>query len=195
MLDDHQSQNAHSLLQVDTAFTFDEMLRLATHAFGDIGKRTALLWREYNSKYFDDVLNPIPLVYVPTLPHGAHVGETWQTHVIYLMGQGPRRPWSFIRGVLVHEMLHQFLYQRGVSASHDSDGWRTEIMRITAKHFGKEIWAGRIKVTKVGKGKDRRSVKFNAPHPDGRKSLTQGEIARWPHSVGIVPPDLTGAAE
>jgi len=84
---------------------------------------------------------------------------------------------------LLHEMIHQLLFERGEPAGHDSEGWRREIMRLTKLITGKEIWAGRS-MTKRVKGTDgklSRVVRINEPHEDGRTSLGQAEIARWPH--------------
>jgi hypothetical protein len=77
-------------------------------------------------------------------------------------------------------MIHQYLNQCGEDASHKSDGWRREIMRLHKAITGKELWAGPSKLVRV----DKKVIRINAPQPEtGRKSLTQGEIARWPHSV------------
>jgi hypothetical protein len=48
---------------------------------------------------------------------------------------------------------------------------------------GKEIWAGRSMTKRVvgADGKLSKVVRLNAPHADGRESLGQAEIARWPH--------------
>jgi hypothetical protein len=79
---------------------------------------------------------------------------------------------------LLHEMAHQFLFEQDEDAAHDSDGWRREIMRLNKLITKKEIWAGRSKTmrdkTRVFRG--------NEPHPEtGKASLSQLQIARWPH--------------
>ena len=43
---------------------------------------------------------------------------------------------------LLHEMLHQYLHERGEESKHNGEPWRREIMRITWLITGKEIWAG-----------------------------------------------------
>ena len=78
-------------------------------------------------------------------------------------------------------MIHQFLNERGEPAGHASDGWRHEIMRLHETLTAQEIWAGRSKTARRGN----KIVRINEPHSDGRPSLTQGAIARWPHSVDL----------
>lgn len=51
---------------------------------------------------------------------------------------------------LLHEMVHQYLFERGEPAKHDSDGWRREIMRINIMLTGEDIWAGRYKTSRRG---------------------------------------------
>jgi hypothetical protein len=81
-------------------------------------------------------------------------------------------------GTLLHEMVHQLLFERGEDAAHLSKGWRCEIMRITKLITGAEIWAGPSVVRRI----DGRATRFNAPNPEtGPQSLTQAVIARWPH--------------
>ena len=76
-------------------------------------------------------------------------------------------------------MVHQYLNERGERAGHDSEGWRREIMRLHELVTGKKIWAG----ASITKWQDGRVVRINAPSPTGKASLTQRQIARWPHAV------------
>ena len=76
-------------------------------------------------------------------------------------------------------MVHQYLNERGEPAGHDSEGWRSEIMRLHELVTGKKIWAG----ASITKRQDGRVVRINAPSPTGKASLNQRQIARWPHAV------------
>lgn len=40
---------------------------------------------------------------------------------------------------LLHEMVHQYLFERGEPAKHDSDGWRREIMPTATSMVSKMI--------------------------------------------------------
>lgn len=168
--------------------TFDEVLSVAERAFGERGWQTVMLWHQYNEAYFEGRLFPVPIIYVPASPYGHWIGlcsgDGHRTGYIYLT----RRPWEETRGTVLHEMLHQYLSESGQGVPrHNGQPWRDEIMRISRDHFGREIRANGPKVTKerLPDTASRRSVKV---YESG--SLIQGEIARWPHSVGIIPPDL-----
>jgi hypothetical protein len=83
---------------------------------------------------------------------------------------------------LLHEMVHQFLFERGEYPSHDGEPWRREIMRLTKQITGREIWAGRSMTVRQDKG----VIRINAPHPETKEpSLPQDSIARWPRTIGI----------
>jgi hypothetical protein len=84
---------------------------------------------------------------------------------------------------LLHEMVHQLLFERSEAAGHDTDGWRREIMRLNKLITGKEIWAGRSMKKRVegGDGKLSKVVRVNETRADGVPSLGQMQIARWPH--------------
>lgn len=159
-----------------TAFNFDDMIRFAGEAWGEIGVNVVNKWAEFNDLYFDSKLKPIPIIITPTLPFGNLIG-----HCSHSVDKGSRliklnlpADGDFLvadYNTLLHEMIHQFLFERG------------EIMRLTKLITGKEIWAGRSKTVRKKDGDDHKSyvVRINEPHPDGRQSLPQKQIARWPH--------------
>lgn len=81
-------------------------------------------------------------------------------------------------------MAASYLFPRHAGAP-----WCAEIMRITRLLDAPAIWAGKYTVKRV----NGRSVRVNEtePSPTGARVLKQNEIARWPNSVGIEPPDVT----
>jgi hypothetical protein len=174
---------------------FDDAVWIAERCFGELGKKTIFLWKQYNVAYFGGALKPTLVLYVPTSPYGHWVGLHCRDQNIYLMFPGAKRPWGFVRGVLLHEMVHQHLAQCERDASHAGQPWRSEIMRITHL-LGRDIWAGEYTVVKVAG----RSVRANKKQPVGihaQYCLNQFDISRWPHSYtkksswpGLEPPEL-----
>jgi hypothetical protein len=170
------------------AFTFEDMERFAAEAWGELGTRTADRWREFNVRFFAGALSPVPLVLTNTLPFGKRIafcsyspGSERSGRTITLNVPTQHNELLADNDTLLHEMVHQYLFERGEGAAHDSAGWRREIMRLNLMLTGKEIWAGRSKTVR----QDGKVVRINEPHPDtGKVSLTQGQIARWPHNTG-----------
>lgn len=89
---------------------------------------------------------------------------------------------------LLHEMIHQFLFERGEDAAHAGTGWRREIMRLNKLITGRDIWAGRSTTVRQDQGDGvKKVVRLNLPNKaTGEISMGQMQIARWPHDgVGI----------
>jgi hypothetical protein len=170
----------------DYGFTLADMHYFAAEAWGPLGTATVNKWAEFNRRYFDGRLRPVPLVITHTQPYGRRLafcsyspdneGRTITLNVpqIYkcLLADNDS---------LLHEMVHQGLFECGEDAAHASAGWRREIMRLHELVTGCPLWAGRSKVKRI----DGKVVRINEAAADGTLSLTQGEIARWPRSVGI----------
>jgi hypothetical protein len=177
--------------------SFDDTLLIAERCFGELGRTTVHLWQQYNRDYFGGVLRATPVLYVPTSPYGHWVGCTVRDANIYLMfprdaNDDHYRKWPYVRGVLLHEMIHQYLAQLGKDPAHAGQPWCDEIMRIS-QLLGRNIWAGKYIVKRVN-GK---SVRANELPPESTEAriLDQAEIARWPYTVGIEPPDLIGYSQ
>jgi hypothetical protein len=168
-------------------YTAREMRRALVVGWGRLGARVAECWEEYNRLYFGGRLKPLPVFLTPAMPYGRLLGWTCcGGAVTHIALAAPKDGEVLVadRGVLLHEMVHQLLHESGEGTGHGGEGWRREVMRLHKRLTGKEVWAGK---PTVFKGKDRKSVRGNKPHPEtGAPSLTQGDIARWPHSVGIV---------
>ena len=147
-------------------------------------------WCEFNATYFDNALKPVPLVITNTLPFGKRIafcsynpdatGRTITLNVPKDKYGGRRYQLLADNNTLLHEMVHQFLFELGEYPSHDGSGWRREITRLTKIITGNEIYAGPSKTVR----RDGRVVRINAPHTETKTpSLTQGIIARWPHDA------------
>jgi hypothetical protein len=165
------------------AYTFEDMLHFASEAFGPLGIKTVRAWAALNARWFGGALRPVPLIITQAMPYGRRVafcsyggdklgGRTITVNV-------PREGEELVadNGVLLHEMVHQYLFERGEDPAHASHAWRREIMRLTSEMTGRKIWAGKSQAVRV----DGKVVRMNLAHQDGRASLGQSEIARWPH--------------
>jgi len=170
-----------------TAFNLDDMIRFAGEAWPKIGVNVVNKWAEFNGRYFDGKLKPIPIIITPTLPYGKRIADCsgCPEHGRLIRLNLPASHDFLVAdyNTLLHEMIHQFLFERGEDSDHQSNGWRREIMRLNKLITGKEIWAGRSKTVRKKDAEDRKSyvVRINEPHPDGTPSLPQKQISRWPH--------------
>jgi hypothetical protein len=167
-------------------FTFADMQKALKVGWGPLGVAVAGCWRAYNAEYFGGRLKPLPIYLTQTSPYGHWIGVTCYaeavTHIA-LTVPSIGRVLVADRGTLLHEMVHQFLYESGENPNHNGEPWRREVMRLHQRLTGTEVWAGAPTVAKVN---GRHSRRLNRPHPEtGVASLTQGAIARWPHSVDI----------
>ena len=154
-------------------------------AYGQLGVTIVDQWNVFNRVYYDGALRPIPIFITQSQP-----GK----RIAYCTGgNGPRHialniPNNHTKLVadnctLLHEMLHQYLHERGECAKHSDEPWRREIMRITRLITGNEIWAGPSSVRRIN-GKP---TWYQKSHPEtGAVSLKQSAIACWPHEgLGI----------
>lgn len=174
-------------------FTLADMHRFALEAWGPLGASVVAKWEEFNARYFAGTLKPVPLVLTNTQPFGKRLAfcshsETGQGRTITLNVPKFHNELLADNNTLLHEMIHQWLNERGEDAAHASDGWRREIMRLHREITGTEIWAGRSKTVRRKDQDGARVVRINLPHPTtGEASLTQGQIARWPHEpAGLI---------
>jgi hypothetical protein len=164
-------------------FTIEDMRRFAGEAWGPLGVAVVERWCAFNDAYFDGALRPIPLVITNAQPFGKRLafcsynpdsgGRTITLNV-------PKHHQTLVadNNTLLHEMVHQFLHERGEYSKHNGAPWRREIMRITKLINGADIWAGASKSVRQGDNVKR----MNVAHPEtGEPSLPQKAIARWPH--------------
>lgn len=179
--------------------TFTEMKTFLTVGWGPVGARVADLWVAYNRQYFRNALEPLPIILVHTSPYGRWLGVTHcncaerRAHMIQLTRPASHTALVADRGVLLHEMLHQYLTEQGDSPKHEHQPWCDGIMRLHQQITGERIWACPESIIKerdpdTGKRKSRR---VQATDPEtGTAALPRGAIATWPHSVGLSLGDL-----
>ena len=117
-------------------FSIEDMRRFGGEAWGQIGVDIVERWCEFNAAYFDGALRPVPLVISNTQPFGKRIGfcsydpdASGRTITLNL----PRTHNQLVadNNTLLHEMLHQFLHERGENPKHAGAPWRREIMRLT----------------------------------------------------------------
>jgi hypothetical protein len=165
-------------------FTFDDMRRALVKGWGETGLHIACTWDEFNQDYFGGELQPIPIFLTQTSPYGHWLGLTCcQNPVTHIALCRPGDGTKLVAdcGVLLHEMIHQLLSQRRVCPAHAGAPWRSEIMRLHQKVTGEPLVLVRQRVIKVKQADgSRRSARVSPPG-----AVTQGKIARWPHSFGL----------
>jgi hypothetical protein len=178
-------------------FTLSDMQRFATEAWGELGRAVVEQWGHFNGRYFAGELRPIPIIITNTQPFGKRIafcGFNPENRARLIALNMPKTTghgsYELVadNNTLLHEMVHQALQQRGEYAKHAGEPWCREIMRLTKLITGKNIWAGRSVTKRVegADGKLSKVVRINEAHADGRASLGQMEIARWPHDgMGI----------
>ena len=164
----------------------EQMECMLKWTYGDEGAEFARLWCAFNDQLFDGKLSPVPIYQPTATPFGHWIGqyqgnERNESLCIQLM-RGRERADKI--SILLHEMIHQRLWESGEDPSHNARPWCHEIMRLTKELWRKEIAASPDSPRKVN-GQSRRIQK---PSPDGQLSITRQDIARWPHSLGLSVP-------
>jgi hypothetical protein len=169
-------------------FKLSQARNFATEAWGELGGRIVDQWSIFNHRYFGGALKPVPIVLTNAQPFGrllafcSYAGSGFG-RTITLNLPADHDVLVADNDSLLHEMIHQALFERGEDPSHASEGWRREIMRLNAEITGRRIWAGHYRKERVAKGKP--SVWRNKRSPTGEASLSQKQIAGWPRAVGI----------
>ena len=164
-------------------FSIDDMRRFGLEAWGELGANVVEKWCEFNATYFGGALKPVPLVITNTQPFGHRIGfcsydPDTSGRTITLNVPARHKVLVADNGTLLHEMLHQYLNERGENPKHAGEPWRREIMRLTKVITGRDVWAGRSKTVRANGS----IIRMNAPHPvSGEPSVPQKVIARWPH--------------
>src|SRR5262245_8920095 len=111
------------------------MDRFAAAAWGELGANIVKKWAEFNERYFGGSLRPIPLIITSTLPYGRLIGSCSYnpktgSRLIKLNLPSCHNLLVADYNTLIHEMVHQYLQERGEDPHHASSGWCREIMRL-----------------------------------------------------------------
>jgi hypothetical protein len=155
-------------------------------------------WELFNYLYFDGALQPGGIVWGLT-PHGHSLGyyEPWRNCITLhtsLVKPAGRDPWGMgnltgerlAADVLLHEMMHQAIHQRGGDPSrniHNSEIWSAEInrliplLKIETKLIAKPVRQQRVREPgqKTGNGKVKWIVE------DG--CMNRAQLSTFPHSL------------
>jgi len=176
------SDMRNALHQVTETPCIADLQAAAATFFGDLGPWAYDTWASHNAAFFGNRLTPGPILWGLT-PHGhllgsyAHGRNAITLHtalinprsdawcILDLLGE------RYAADVLLHEMIHQDLYQAGENTKHNEEPWCNSILRITLLLGLPPIKAKPIRQKRVG-GK---VTWFTEPG-----HLTRREIASWP---------------
>lgn len=178
-------------LQSNNSMSFDELKRAGTTFFGWFGSWAYDQWLDLNDKYFEGENQVGPIIWGIT-PYGKSLGSYNPVKNIItlhtsLVQPSQDAPWNikkvgeqFARGVLLHEMMHQRIYQffgtTGEKDSHNNQYWVDEVNRILQILGIKDI--GAIKVTqKRVNGRPSRDWVIDAGY------LSYKELGQFPHCI------------
>ena len=165
--------------------------RFSGICWGEFGSWTVEEWQRLNTAYFDDALKPGGIVWGLT-PHGKSRGSyaPWANvitlHKSIIEPHSPA-PWKipayklnklYASDVLLHEMIHQKIEQRGIASEHNSNVWAAEIVRVS-KLMGVEIKAAKVKQKRI-KDENGESIVRWIPLPG---HLTRREMSEWPDCI------------
>jgi hypothetical protein len=162
--------------------------------FGDAGAWAYDEWHHHNTAYFDGRLAYGWILWGLT-PHGHRLGETQLVNGTgritlhpSLVAPSSSHPWNraarlwntrTASDVLLHEMIHQALYQRGDDSEHNGRPWCDEIERLSPIVLGRTVKAEPVNPRRITLPDRTSKVVRRA-----RKGfLSRDAIAHWPHSL------------
>ena len=176
---------SHSRPQLD----FADMRAFLEHGWGELGIRVAACWRDYNDRYFEGRLRPLPILLVATSPHGRWLGlhprlpqRTRNPATSSYAHPGSGKELIADRDTLLHEMIHQALVEQGVNPHHDKEPWRAEVTRLhAALTDGEKLWCAFDQVRKI----NGRSVRIPRPAPEPTMRTIEQKEWRGGHVVSV----------
>lgn len=139
-------------------------------------------FEELNDRYFEKRVPLMPIRWHLTLPYGSILGRAFRTGAIELgmyvhkdWNLRDKKPCMFGEHVLLHEMLHHYLWAIGENADHQSDSWCREIMRIGVGLGMRPFVAEREKVQSVRIDGHRKSKRITGG------DLLRTQVSRFPY--------------
>jgi hypothetical protein len=160
--------------------TLEQYGQAAELIYPGLGAWTYATFDRLNRQHFDGAVPLVPIRWHKTLPYGGSVGLASRHYIelgMYLnkewcLHEG--RPCLFGEHVLLHEMIHLYLYTRGENPKHNGVPWCREIMRI-GHELGIGFHAEPSRVIKVKSDDGTRKSKRT------QEGIPLKDIASFPH--------------
>ncbi len=190
--------------------TWEGMRSFLSLGWGSVGKKAFADYQYFNERFFLGQLPPTHLSFNYTSQYGAWLGQCAFGEVTS-HGTRPLARISLCRprsnalparfrgyqyslcadsAVLLHEMLHLYLFQRGEPAGHSSSGWIDGVLRMS-EQLGVEV-AFKPQIRRRIPVVDRNGICETTPNKRVKRSqqrftpagsLSYEELMRWPHTV------------
>lgn len=140
---------------------------------------------EFNQEYFDNTVPAMPILFVPMSPYGNWVGLAeyagrillWDKHAL----DSDYTPGLYAAHILLHEMLHQYLYVKDEDTKHNGHPWCREIMRI-GKQMGLSFHASPSRTKRIkDENGDSKVIRTQATDGVVPSIPLKGGISSFPH--------------
>lgn len=173
--------------------TLEEFRKMMRWTYSDHGQLLATAWEQINDRFFNGVLHPCPILLPTSPPYGHWIGlctGNVEGETVHIQLKRDMTTEDHVN-VLLHECLHAYLRECGLSTDHNDVPWCSEIMRLSKQIWGADVWASPSVPRRVN-GIMKRIQK---PRSDGKESIGRDLIAKWPHSIGLSLADADGFRE
>lgn len=144
-------------------------------------------WKSLNKILWGNVLKPIPITASNAMTYGRCIGffsyaghSEIRIKSSYLQ-RVPQDTWGTWKDILFHEMIHQYLEERGDDCRHNSVTWCNEIMRLGSLIWDVNFWASPSSPRKI----NGQSVRIQKRSPSGEESIPMKDISAFPHSLRL----------
>ena len=174
--------------------SYADYRQAAAWLWGEAGEYAADESARLNREFFAGSIPPLPIV-IGLTAYGRCIGLT-RVHVIppritlaSELFNGSLRTQGgplMVSDTLIHEMLHAFLMLRGENFDHNQAPWCRMITELSPELAGREILAapvGTVRVPNPGRETNPKAPKTKVARRHLPGYLSQGELARWPHSI------------